>query len=282
MSNELTLTKNFNLNIKDLEDTQKMSEMLIKQKHYQKLGADGIFAVIQYAKSINADPLQCLNGGAFFVQGKIELSGQMMMSLIRQAGHSVTKDKRSTDTLCILHGRRADTGDTWVESFGVEDAKRAGLLSGQTGQTYAKYGKIMFQWRALSALARFLFPDILRGAYVQGEISEAPPLWSEVDLEKECKTDSKQNLIVQPEYLNQLEIEEIERILAQFPEDKKEILIAWLAKKTDGIYDLALIKKECYPNIRSRMFEKLAQHRAEKTEREELPTSMDEVIDEDC
>lgn len=174
----------YSLTLDELEDSKKMAQSLLQTGHYQKLGAAGIFAIIQMAKSIGADVMQCLNGGMYPIDGKIEMDGKLMMALIRQAGHSVTKDKRSTPTLCILHGKRADTGDTWTESFGIEDAKAAGLLS---RGSYQKYGRDMFQWRALSRLARFLFPDVIKGCYVSGEISDAPRLDEPVDLEKEEK-----------------------------------------------------------------------------------------------
>ena len=180
----MALTKNNSsqLSIVDIEDIKKMAEALLKTGHYQKLGSAGIFAVIQMARSLGIDEIMALNGGLYPIDGKIEMEGKLMMALIRKAGHSVTKDSKSTKTECILHGKRADTGDTWSESFGVDDAKMAGLLS---RGVYQKYGPAMFQWRALSRLAHFLFPDVIKGCYVSGEISEAPKLNAPVDLELE-------------------------------------------------------------------------------------------------
>ncbi len=83
--------------------------------------------------------------------------------------HSITKDRKSDDTICVLHGKRADNQDTWVESFSISDAKKAGIYRNQ----WLKYPKDMLFARALSRLARQLFPDIIKGCYVQYEISEA-------------------------------------------------------------------------------------------------------------
>lgn len=170
--------------IEEIDGMKKMANALLSTGHYKKLGLAGIFGVIQMAKSLGVDPIQALNGGLYPVDGKIEMDGRLMMSLIRQAGHSITKDKKSTPTHCILHGKRADTGDTWSECFGIQDAKQAGLLS---RGVYQKYGRDMFQWRALSRLARFLFPDVIRGCYVLGEIKDAPNLNDPVDYEMEEK-----------------------------------------------------------------------------------------------
>jgi hypothetical protein len=160
------LIRNAEVMIKDLENTQKMCQMLMSTPHYKNLGSHGIFAIVEKSKSIGIDPIDTLNGGMYFVQGRVEMTSAMMNQLIRAAGHSITKDKKSDETICILHGKRADNGDTWVESFSIEDAKQAGIFRNQ----WIKYPKDMLFARALSRLARQLFPDVIKGCYVQGEI----------------------------------------------------------------------------------------------------------------
>lgn len=152
-----------------VQETRELCTMLMKTPHYQKMGADGIFAIVQKARAIGIDPLDALNGGMYFVQGKVELTSTMMNDLIRRQGHSITKDKKSDDKICILHGRRADNGDTWSESFSIEDAKTAGIYRNQ----WLKYPKDMLFARALSRLARQLFPDVIKGCYVDGEMQQA-------------------------------------------------------------------------------------------------------------
>lgn len=156
----------------DIQNTNKMCQALMQSPHYKRMGAEGIFAIVEKAKSIGVSPLDALNGGMYFVQGKVEMTAAMMNQMIRQNNHSITKDKKSDDTICILHGKRSDNGDTWVESFSLEDAKKAGIYRNQ----WLKYPKDMLFARALSRLARQLFPDVIKGCYVQGEISDAPPL----------------------------------------------------------------------------------------------------------
>jgi len=152
----------------ELENTNKLCQMLMQSPHYKKIGPDGIFAIVETAKSLGVDPRLALNGGMYFVRGKVEMSAMMMNTLIRQAGHSITKDKKSDDNVCILHGKRADTGDTWCESFSIEDAQKAQLTK---NPTWRAYQKDMLFARALSRLARQLFPDVVKGCYVQGEIA---------------------------------------------------------------------------------------------------------------
>lgn len=157
--------------LKEVQQAQALCSSLMKMPHFAKMGEAGMFAIIQKAKSMNIEPLEALNGGMYFVQGKVEMQGQMMLSLIRQAGHSVSMDPKSTDSHVIMYGKRKDNGDMWTVSFSLDDAKKAGIYRGQ----WEKYPKIMCQWRCVSMLARFLFPDVIKGCYVQGEISEAVP-----------------------------------------------------------------------------------------------------------
>lgn len=175
--------------VKDIQETRALVDSLLKTKHYQRLGAEGIFAIIQKAKATNVNPLDALNGGMYYVQGKVEMSAFLMNQLIRQAGHSISKDEKSSDTECILHGKRADTGDTWTETFSIGDAKRAGIYREGTGWT--KYPRNMLFARALSNLARMLFPDVIRGCYIEGEIEPNDNMQDDPEF-KQCLKDDPQ------------------------------------------------------------------------------------------
>lgn len=162
----------------DLRNTQQLCELLLKEQHYAKMGHAGIFAIVETAKSLGVDPRLALGGGLYYVKGKVEMSARMMNALIRAKKHSVTRDKKSNDQICILHGKRSDTTDTWTESFSIEEAEKAGLLTNAVWRTYPR--DMLFA-RALSRLARQLFPDIIGNCYVEGEISLAADINQKVD-----------------------------------------------------------------------------------------------------
>jgi hypothetical protein len=70
----------------------------------------------------------------------------------------------------ILHGKRADNGDSWTCTFTRQDAERAGLWN---GPIWKKYPGIMLYNRCMSMLFRQLFPDLSLGAgYVEDELKE--------------------------------------------------------------------------------------------------------------
>lgn len=240
--NKQLIVKQNELELLDIQNTQKMCQLLIQSPHYKKMGSEGVFAIVEQAKAIGVSPVRALNGGMYFVRGKVEMSSRMMASLIRSKQHSITKDKKSNETICILHGKRKDNGDTWVESFSMEDAKRAGLLKNPTWQYYPQD---MLYARALSRLARNLFPDLIGDCYVQGEIADAIPLNSN---EKCCEeVSSSEHLEEQSEQIESVsdsEFTELEKWLGDNYELRANI-ISFLKRKF-GIEELRMIPREFY------------------------------------
>lgn len=209
---------------------------LMKMPHFQKMGKEGIFAVIAKAKSLNVDPLDALNGGLYFVQGKVEMASALMNQLIRSCGHSVSKDPKSDDTKCILHGKRKDTGDIWTESFSIDEAKRAGIY--KEAGPWGKYPRDMLFARALSRLARQLFADVIKGCYVEGEISGA----KEVERD-EAKREGSQNIqeaIVEafPTNVEYITLDEKNQIEAVIGDDNYLLLEILRRTKLSKIDDL--------------------------------------------
>lgn len=103
------------------------------------------------------------------IEGTPSLKPEIMLALVRQAGHSVTGSTGITGA--TVTGTRRDTGDTMTFTFGPEDAKRAGLTG---GKNYQKYAQSMYWARALSQLCRMLFPDVVLGAGYTPEELGAP------------------------------------------------------------------------------------------------------------
>ena len=170
MSNEMVVINDFTTQLKEFEQIQDTCKKLLATKHYQTLGEHGIHAIMARCKALGIHPFEGLNGGFYMVQGKIGMSTEMMAALVRRRGHSVTKDSKSTPECCILHGKRADNGDTWTCTFSKADAEAAGLWN---TATWKKYSQVMLYNRCMSMLFRQLFPDLSLGAgYVEDELKE--------------------------------------------------------------------------------------------------------------
>jgi len=104
------------------------------------------------------------------IEGTASLRPEAMLGLVRRAGHSVTLtiENGNDGRQAVAHGKRADTSDEHTSIFSQADAARAGLAK---KKNWEQYLDSMLTWRAVSALCRVLFPDVVLGAgYVPEEI----------------------------------------------------------------------------------------------------------------
>lgn len=247
----LAIQDDFSRSVVEVENTKKMCELLMKTPHYSKLGSEGIFAIVSKAKSLGMDQIEALNGGLYYVQGKVGMPAETMAALIRQKGHSIRKDEKSNDQVCILHGKRADTGDTWTIRFSMDDAKRAGLLKNM----YEKYPQAMLYNRAMSFLARQLFPDIIKGAgYTLDELKEIA--YSKSDMNPiENKDESNIDLI------SQEQANELAAALSECDPEYQKNFWNFLKKQVAGIESLDQLPLSMYDRIRSAVYRKRDEHR---------------------
>ncbi len=188
---------------------QVMAKAAVDSKMYRGIGEQaGVMMIMLAARELGIPPCQALNGGINIINGKAEISARMMSALIRKAGHEI-KIKTSTDDICVLVGKRADTQETQEASFSVADAQRAGLV--KQGGGWVKFPKDMCFARALSRLARQLFSDVIGIGYVEGEIQATE---AEIAL---------------PEDITPIvETNRIDELLSKFPEEEKENLLEYI------------------------------------------------------
>lgn len=231
--------------ILDLQNTNKLCKMLMEQPHYKRMGQEGIFAIVQKAQSLGLNPLEALNGGMYFVQGKVEMQSILMSKMIRAKGHSITMGKESDKKQCVLHGRRKDNGDTWKVVFTIEDAKRAGIY--KENGPWGKYPEDMLYNRALSRLARQLFSDVIGNCYVEGEISEAPPLEEPVAELEELRPVEKP---VELEKITEDEFDELNDLIGE-DADFREKILGWLEKRFE-VRDLKQMPRIVFDQVKQR------------------------------
>lgn len=110
---------------------------------------------VMYGNELGLPPMTALQR-VVVISGKPTLDAQGFVSLIRQAGHSISGEVDSTAATVV--GKRFDTGDTMTVTFTMEDAQRADLLK---NATYRKFPTDMLWARAVTQLARRLFPDVM-------------------------------------------------------------------------------------------------------------------------
>lgn len=138
------------------------------------MSPDVMLNIMMTAKDLGISPLKAINGGFYVVNGKISMSTALMADRIRKEGHSI-KIPEWTNLKCTIIGVRKDNGDSVKFEFTMDDAVSAGLTG---SPTWKKFPKQMLYNRAMSTLARTLFPDVVGNAYSEDEkwdIMNVPP-----------------------------------------------------------------------------------------------------------
>lgn len=152
----------------DFNSMMRVAEMLaasdLVPAAYRRKPANVLVATLA-GQAFGWDPTMAMRS-FHIIEGTPSLKPEIMLALVRQAGHSVTGDTSTAGA--TVTGTRRDTGDTMTFTFGPEQAKAAGLSG---GKNYQKYAASMYWARAISQLCRMLFPDVVLGAgYVPEEL----------------------------------------------------------------------------------------------------------------
>jgi RecT family len=117
-------------------------------------------------------PVMASLTGLFVVNGKVQLSGALMLRLIyeRVPGAIVTvlssPDKALTE--CVVEMSRPGQKPMQFR-YTLDEAKRAGFLSKQPWQNHPA---TMLRWSAIRTGARIVFADALAGCYMEDEMQQ--------------------------------------------------------------------------------------------------------------
>jgi hypothetical protein len=151
-----------------LRQAEYLAGSAIVPDQYRGKPADIVVAAM-YGRDMGWSPTMAMTH-IHVVKGKPSLSAQSMVALVRGAGHSITGTKSETEAVAV--GTRGDNGDTMTETFTMDNARAAGLAG---SQTWKSYPSAMLWARAVSALCRSLFPDVLMGlSYTPEELEGIP------------------------------------------------------------------------------------------------------------
>lgn len=141
-----------------------------------------ILVIAMTGRELGIPPMAALNK-VYVVEGRPTLAAELMIALVQRAGHEIWVDDEASDaTKVVVRAQRRGSGRVETETFHIQDAVTAGLCSLKDGKPYARsqrgnplpwemYPKAMMRARAISALCRRTFADVLMGyTYVPEEL----------------------------------------------------------------------------------------------------------------
>ena len=133
-----------------------------------------ILAAILYGHEVGLEPMTSLSTIAV-IDGKPTMAAEAQRALILAGGHELTLEE-STSTRATWAGRRRGDKTTTRVTWTLDDAKRARLAGRPAWQAYPA---AMLSARASAALARAIFPDVIRGMAateeLEGDVDETTP-----------------------------------------------------------------------------------------------------------
>lgn len=114
---------------------------------------------------LGISPMQALDG-ITVIQNKTTVSPQLMLALINRSGEladiKITSDATRAEVTMTRKGRSPH-----VETFTMANATSMGLAG---KDNWKKQPAVMLKWRAVSACARVVFPDVIQGMYTPEEM----------------------------------------------------------------------------------------------------------------
>lgn len=168
-----TTKQNFSLAPKDLDEAMRFADMLANASIVPKdyIGKPGnCLVAIQWGMELGLQPMQAMQSIAV-INGRPSLWGDAMLALVKAhpAFEWIKEGCDGTVATCTVK-RRGEP--EVVQTFAMEDAKRAGL-TGKQGP-WTQYPKRMLQMRARGFALRDAFPDALRGVVSAEEARDTP------------------------------------------------------------------------------------------------------------
>jgi len=190
---------------------------------------EALMNIMLTAKDLGISPMKAVNGGFYIVNGKISMSTALMADRIRKEGHSI-KIPEWTSQKCVIIGVRKDNGDSVKFEYTIEDAQSAGLLN---SPNWKKFPKQMLYNRAMSTLARTLFPDVIGNSYSEDEkwdIMNVDPSDRPLEDPDAIEVAPNEETSVH-EYINEKEAETLVDLTMKLDEESSDNFYAWILKE---------------------------------------------------
>lgn len=160
--------------VKSTEQAVTLAKWIVDSRLYSnvKNQAQAIMILAQGAE-LGLRPVQSLNL-INVIQGRPALTAQGMLAVIMSSGQAKgiwvhESDAKSCTWKTI---RRDEREAEQLVSFTIEEAKALGLTN---RDQWKKQPATMLKWRALSKLAREIYPDVIGGLYTTEEVESFEP-----------------------------------------------------------------------------------------------------------
>jgi hypothetical protein len=188
-----------------LSDMQQMAKIGVESNFFGIKKPTEAMALMLIAQAEGKHPATVFSQ-YHVIQGRPALKADAMLARFQQAGGSVQWTER-TDKACaatFAHPQGGKCDIRWT----LDDAKRAGLLSGKSN--WNQYPRQMLSARVVSEGVRAVFPGVLGGFYTPEEVGQfepvaaAPVIYTRPEPQTPVLTDEADVIDVVPERIRNI------------------------------------------------------------------------------
>lgn len=154
-----------------IETVEKVAEKLAKSGMFPNRNKDQLAVIIMQGHELGLGTMQAVNG-LYVIGGRAALRAELAVSLVLNSGKAewffIHPDSSPTSVTAVT--KRVNAPKEITLTWTMQDAQAAGLMS---NQNYKKYPQRMLEARAMMALARQVYPDVLMGLYAKEELEDS-------------------------------------------------------------------------------------------------------------
>jgi hypothetical protein len=155
----------------DAESLTRLAKYVVQSGLFGVANEAAAMVIIMTGRSLGLDPIVAMRG-THVVKGKAVLSSDAIAGIVRRSGECASwLVIKSTAEECTIETRRKGDDAAVRHTWTMEMAKRAKL---HEKDIWKAYPHAMLRARCTAEIGRMVYPDILLGVYVEGEIPEEP------------------------------------------------------------------------------------------------------------
>lgn len=152
-----------------LDEASELARAAVASKLYAITSPEAGLMILLTGRDLGLSASQALRG-IYVVNNKPVISADAMVAAVRRSGLAKSwRVVESTVTTCTIETIREGEEHVERETFTLEDAKRAKL---DAKDVWRAYPRDMLRHRCAAALVRRVYPDVVLGCYVPGEIDD--------------------------------------------------------------------------------------------------------------
>jgi hypothetical protein len=152
---------------KDWTEARSLAQIAVASRYFAVKSPEEALVILMTGRELGLSAMQSLRG-IYVVQGRPVLSADLMVAAVVSSPRcEYWQPIESTAERCTIETKRRGAPAPVRKTWAAEDAKRAGLTGKDIWKSYPAQ---MLRHRCAADLAREVYPDLLMGVYVPGEI----------------------------------------------------------------------------------------------------------------